>query len=787
MLLRLEVDNFKSYHGQQILGPFKTFTAVIGPNGAGKSNLMDAVSFVFGVRAQHLRSSVLKNLIYGAGTSRAAKKASVRAVFQASDQDKEIHFIRSIKPDGSCEYRIDDEAVTQEKYLDRLAQINILSKAKNFLVFQGDVEKLAQKSPRELSQFLEQISGSADIKGEYEECLLAKEKTEDEVRDNLQKRRGIKSEKRQYMDQKEEADKFQKLTSQKDKITLDHYLFQFCQLKKQVERREREKSEAKEELGKEQVALELAQRHVKEKRREQAKDHKKFLLLDEKIKKKGTEIKRLYPDRINIDEQIDHAQKKLDTDKKQLERVEQQHAKHEKNLAKLKKELNDVNRRQKVWEEAASQDVGTDVQLQKSQLIEYNKLKEQAALEAMDIQQEIEKCDREVAESRNAREREKVKVTELQKALEQQLSKKVSWEERRKTLEIKMKETKRLLNDYKKQRAEISQSDNTETQQVEYLSQELEKMNNQLREAKADRQESERDRRFNETLERLRQLFPGCIKGRVIDLCTPINRKYNTAIPIAMGRNLDAIVVDTNDTAKSCLSYLKEQKAGVATFIPLQGIQTKPTNERLRQLGGTKKLIIDVIQYDKAVSKAMEYACGNTIVCDTLEEARQLCFNKGERYKCVTVDGTLIQKSGNMTGGQSGVESHAQRWEEKAVNELKRQRDHLQKEFQDINRKRFPRQQELAALETQIARLERDQDNERTDIMSTDERLDMVDKEVATLQSGLASLDLKGLEKELNKRIKHQERIHRSKDEINDRVFEKFCTSIGIANIREYE
>lgn len=63
-LIRIEVCNFKSYRGHQIIGPFRNFTSVIGPNGAGKSNLMDAISFVLGVKSAQLRSSQLKDLVY---------------------------------------------------------------------------------------------------------------------------------------------------------------------------------------------------------------------------------------------------------------------------------------------------------------------------------------------------------------------------------------------------------------------------------------------------------------------------------------------------------------------------------------------------------------------------------------------------------------------------------------------------------------------------------------------------------------------------------------------------
>jgi structural maintenance of chromosome 1 len=64
VLMRIEVCDFKSYRGRQVIGPFRNFTSVIGPNGAGKSNLMDAISFVLGVKSAQLRSSQLRDLVY---------------------------------------------------------------------------------------------------------------------------------------------------------------------------------------------------------------------------------------------------------------------------------------------------------------------------------------------------------------------------------------------------------------------------------------------------------------------------------------------------------------------------------------------------------------------------------------------------------------------------------------------------------------------------------------------------------------------------------------------------
>ena len=87
-LTRIEVCDFKSYRGHQSIGPFSQFTSVIGPNGAGKSNLMDAISFVLGVKSAQLRSSQLKDLVYRG--RRLQKENSEEIPSGAMDEDDEV-------------------------------------------------------------------------------------------------------------------------------------------------------------------------------------------------------------------------------------------------------------------------------------------------------------------------------------------------------------------------------------------------------------------------------------------------------------------------------------------------------------------------------------------------------------------------------------------------------------------------------------------------------------------------------------------------------------------------
>jgi structural maintenance of chromosome 1 len=152
---RIELENFKSYKGSHTIH-FSTFTSVIGPNGAGKSNLMDAISFVLGIKTAQLRSNQLKELIYHDGSSECTS-AHVTAVYESDEETYE--FTRLVLPSGSSEYRINEKQVTFAKYLAVLEKHNILVKARNFLVFQGDVEQVASQSPKDLTLLIEQISG----------------------------------------------------------------------------------------------------------------------------------------------------------------------------------------------------------------------------------------------------------------------------------------------------------------------------------------------------------------------------------------------------------------------------------------------------------------------------------------------------------------------------------------------------------------------------------------------------------------------------------------------------
>ena len=166
----LEIENFKSYCGNVTIGPFGQFTAIIGPNGSGKSNLMDAISFVLGEKSSNMRVTRLSQLIHGAPVGQpVANTATVTAVMKVEDENDELveaRFTRQIQGNGSI-FKIDGRTYTAKEYQSKLEELNIFINSKNFLVYQGKVEEIALKNPKERMHMFEEISESVQYKEGY--------------------------------------------------------------------------------------------------------------------------------------------------------------------------------------------------------------------------------------------------------------------------------------------------------------------------------------------------------------------------------------------------------------------------------------------------------------------------------------------------------------------------------------------------------------------------------------------------------------------------------------------
>ncbi|KAI7730151.1 hypothetical protein M8C21_001439 [Ambrosia artemisiifolia] len=767
---QIELENFKSYKGHQIIGPFHDFTAIIGPNGSGKSNLMDAISFVLGVRTGQLRGAQLKDLIYAFDDrekEQRGRRAYVKLVYRL-ENGTDLLFTRTITSAGGSEYRVDDKVVNWDEYSSRLKTLGILVKARNFLVFQGDVESVASKNPRELTVLLEQISGSDEDKRLYEELEEKKGAAEEKATLAYQKKKTIVMERKQKKEQKEEAERHMRLQEELKAKKKEHFLWQLFNIEKDSEKANEEIEAEQKSLQEIISELDGYEDESRKKEKELAKYRKEIDKREKKIAEKKSKIDKNQPELLKLKEEKTRLNAKLKNTGKELDKRKEEKKKHMVEIKKLENDLADLTKQLDSLQTKGKSE-GGKLHLADDQLDAYNRIKEEAGMKTTKLKDEKEVQDREQHAD-----------VEAQKNLEENLQ---QLESRKQELESQQKQMQSRL---KKIVEAVGKHNEELKQKYEMLRAKISELENQLRELKADKHENDRDAKLSQAVEALRRLFPG-VHGRMTELCRPTQKKYNLAVTVAMGRFMDAVVVDNDQTGKECIKYLKDQRLPPLTFIPLHSVRVKPVIEKLRTLGGTAKLIFDHT-FDPILDKAILFAVGNTLVCDDLDEAKHLSWT-GERFKVVTVDGILLTKAGTMTGGTSGgMEARSHKWDDKKIEGLKKKKEGLEAELQELGSIRELQLKEseasgkISGLEKKIQYAEIEKKNMEEKLSKLAMEYNAIKNEIGYIEPQLLTIKDNILSRErkissLEKRI----------NEIIDKIYKRFSESVGVENIREYE
>ncbi len=164
----------------------------------------------------------------------------------------------------------------------------------------------------------------------------------------------------------------------------------------------------------------------------------------------------------------------------------------------------------------------------------------------------------------------------------------------------------------------------------QHINQELEKIREELQKGSGFIQQNRRERENAEVLRTMTKSFNG-IYGVMTDLVKARQQKYNLALAVALGTNFDAVVVQNKDVAIKCMKHMREVRKGRMTFIPLEDVQSSPVPQYLRALGGSAHPIMDHCDYDEQFEKAISYALWNTVVVNTLSEARKIAYGRRNR------------------------------------------------------------------------------------------------------------------------------------------------------------
>jgi structural maintenance of chromosome 1 len=277
-----------------------------------------------------------------------------------------------------------------------------------------------------------------------------------------------------------------------------------------------------------------------------------------------------------------------------------------------------------------------------------------------------------------------------------------------------LEKTQQDLTEKEEELVQVSRQAQQVQVRREEIDVQLEKIQATLHQAKDAQRQGKDEGRLLAALESLQRHFSPGVHGRLVDLCRPMQKKYNLAVTVAVGKDMDAIVVDTQQTALDCIQYLREQRIGTATFLPLDHLQipSKESTEHVRNMISTRgdgryRLAMDVISCTNPnnngnIMKAVQYAVGNTVVCDDLDSARELCFGREannrrgggggrpqqqSRIKAVTLGGAVISKAGTMTGGVTREDDNkAGRWKDQEIEKLRENKETLENERAELDR-----------------------------------------------------------------------------------------------------
>uniref|UniRef100_H2Z794 Structural maintenance of chromosomes protein n=1 Tax=Ciona savignyi TaxID=51511 RepID=H2Z794_CIOSA len=649
--------NFKSYAGKKVLGPFhKSFTAIIGPNGSGKSNVIDSMLFVFGYRANKIRSKKLSVLIHNSENHKDATSCTVEVHFEkivdvdtcgyCTVPDSKFSVSRTARKDSTSQYFIGQRKV-QFKEVAALLQNNGIDLNHNrFLILQGEVEQIAMMHPKSqtnhgdgMLEYLEDIIGSSRYKDAIEKLNKEIEVLDEERKDKLSRVKVVEKDKDQLEPVRNEAIAF--LKKKNERNVLENKKTQFYENESSREKVEEIRAKVAES---EQELIE-----VREKKKEKAKSFVAALTekRDEMRELEKQNVK-VFEDRKHRKGKIKELTKKLERERKKIVDLEKLPEKHEEEISELTEERDELGNRKKEIDDslkAAMHSLKQETQELQDQKEEQEKLLLGEVKYVNEAKQQLDIASVELGLFAN-------KLTSAENAVErcrEQLRAAVDAEKtaKRKLAELNAKGAKNLEKELE--------------QELEKLSSDERRLESQLRESLSTLMEAKHSAQANRSrgkvISFLMQLKnTGKVKGiygRLGDLGA-IDARYDVAISSCCPA-LENVLVDSIETARACVEQLKRNDVGQATFIALDKMQKH--DRSLREVPDTSlPRLVDLIQAkEPRFHVAFYHALRDTLVADDLAIATKVAYDRKRRWRVVTLQGELIDTAGTMSGGGNRV------------------------------------------------------------------------------------------------------------------------------------
>ncbi len=704
---KLVLDGFKSFGKFTELVFGDDFNVVIGPNGSGKSNILDALCFVLGKSSsKQLRAEKSANLIYNGGkTKQPAKSAEVSIVFDNSNkifpvEDDEAKISRIVRADGASKYKINDKTVTRQEVLELLSSAKINPDGYN-IILQGDIVRLVEMNPVERRQIIEEIAGIGMYEEKKQQALNELQKVSEKLGEAeiiLKEREGylkdLKNDRDQALKYKELTDSLKKYKASHLKLQLNKKDAELESLQKKKEAHSKKLEQLNSQIKKLRDDITARKAKISELNAEierqgeveQVKIQKTVEALRVSIATHKTQISARHSELNRLEQrkaQLERSQK--DLEEKNIELVERKNSLLAQTDA-LSKTISVLDSTIKAFKQKHNLADESDINLKFQELDKNAELKQQEIQSLREKQQDLLR-EKDKAEFQLATMDEKIaKMKGVEEAHKEELS----------LLKKKKEEFKKLM-------LELNDLLNKDSKDANILARlRVERQLLQDEEHKLQIKQSSVEAHIaanvavKRVLEKRRQF--GEVYGTVAELGSS-ESKYALALEVAASQRIQSIVVDSDKTASSAIQYLRGEKLGVATFLPLNKVKPAHPNEdinKLKKEKGVHGLAIDLIDFEPQFKNVFSHVFGNTLVVDNLETARRIGIGSA---RMVTLDGDLCELAGAMSGG---FRSKSGSFKEK---EVAKKLEETQEKIQDAESSISKVENERKAAEDRISKV----------------------------------------------------------------------------------
>ena len=764
-LKNIEVHGFKSF-AQKINFEFHNgITGIVGPNGCGKSNVADAVRWVLGEQsARQLRGGNMQDVIFsGTETRKPLSFASVAITLDNSDHKLPVDFnevtvTRRLYRSGESEYLING-SICRLRDINEMFYDTGIGKEGYSIIGQGQIDKILSGKPEDRRELFDEAAGIVKFKRRKNMTL----KKLEEEQQNLVRVSDILSElEKQLGPLKKQSETAKLYLARRDELKvldvnlfLEEHEYNGKLLKEllqkldtagsQLSEAKGEYEKTKEDYDRLELELESLNRKLEELREEREKKSLKKQELEGQVNVLNEQI-------LSGDQNQKHFRERLDAIETDRKRYEEEAGEFREEADGLKGDLRRERKKIQEEEERLSN-------LQKS---------------ILQCTEAVEEGKNEIIELLNSRANTKgqaqrfaalMEQADIQKAeISQQVLKLMGEEEQQKEDYSKARETYEAVSDrIRRMNQECGRLDG----EIQKIQEELKKQNAQMEigqtayHREASRLESlknlaERYDGFGNAIRRVmeqKDRNPG-IHGVVADLLQ-VQKQYEVAIETALGGSIQNIVTDTDQTAKNMIEFLKRNRFGRATFLPLQSLSIKgdfQQKDALNEPGaiGTADRLVET---EETYHGLVRYLLGRILVVDHIDHAIAIARKYRHSFRMVTLEGESLNPGGSMTGGAFKNTS----------NLLGRKR-----EIEEL-------EGSVKALKTDMEAMQRsiDENRSRRNVMR-DTIADLKDKlrkqYVEQNTAGLLLESLKEKEKEIGARLlevkRSQEELDRKTDEI---------------------